>query len=160
MGRKIIFESGSTRESAEIDSTGVRHARIRIGDILFDCELVHRTADEVVMRVGRRTIRVHQVQKGQYVVGGRTIKVTDRRQNGEHRTDTQMAGELRAVMPGMVVKVMVREGQEVEAGTPVLVLEAMKMENEVKSPGSGKVKRVHVKAGDTVETDALLVEFE
>lgn len=68
--------------------------------------------------------------------------------------------EVHAPMPGLVLKVLVEEGQEVEAGTGLLVLEAMKMENELKAPAAGVVKAVHAQAGEPVDKDALLVELE
>lgn len=60
-------------------------------------------------------------------------------------------------MPGRVLKVLVKEGDEVEAGAPLVVVEAMKMENEFKAPFDGVVESVHVQAGQTVESGAKLV---
>jgi biotin carboxyl carrier protein len=66
--------------------------------------------------------------------------------------------ELRALMPGKVVKLLVREGDEVSAGTGVIVVEAMKMQNEMKSPKDGRVGRIHVGEGSAVGAgEALLV---
>jgi pyruvate carboxylase subunit B len=62
-------------------------------------------------------------------------------------------------MPGLVVKVEVTVGQEVAAGTGVVVVEAMKMENELRAPGRGVVEQIHVKAGDRVEKGAPLVSL-
>jgi len=69
------------------------------------------------------------------------------------------AGTLKAPMPGLVVRVQVAEGEPVEAGKGLVVVEAMKMENELKAAGSGTVKKVHVKAGDRVEKGAPLIEI-
>ena len=66
---------------------------------------------------------------------------------------------LKSPMPGRVVKVMVAPGDEVTAGQPVLVVEAMKMENELKARVAGKVTEVFVKAGEPVEANAKLVAF-
>ncbi|HWC73131.1 MAG TPA: biotin/lipoyl-containing protein [Gemmatimonadales bacterium] len=66
-------------------------------------------------------------------------------------------GVVRAPMPGLVVRVEVSEGQVVEAGEGVVVVEAMKMENELRATTRGVVARVHVKPGDRVEKGALLV---
>jgi biotin carboxyl carrier protein len=67
--------------------------------------------------------------------------------------------EVKAPMPGMVLRVEVVPGQEVQEGDPLLVLEAMKMENNLKSPASGTIKSVHVEAGKAVEKGAVLVVF-
>jgi methylmalonyl-CoA carboxyltransferase small subunit len=61
---------------------------------------------------------------------------------------------------GLVIKVNVEPGQAVEEGALILVLEAMKMETHVTAPRAGTVKSVHVKPGDPVKVDQLLVEFE
>jgi len=63
-------------------------------------------------------------------------------------------------MPGKVVKLLVTEGQEVEAGQGVIVVEAMKMENELKSALAGKVKEIFVKEGEVVESGAKLLLVE
>jgi biotin carboxyl carrier protein len=68
-------------------------------------------------------------------------------------------GTVRSPMPGRVVRVLVKEGDEVEAGAPVVVVEAMKMENELVSERAGVVKRVAASAGATVEGGAVLVEI-
>ncbi len=66
---------------------------------------------------------------------------------------------LRSGMPGKITKVFVKEGDEVPAGTPLLVMEAMKMENEMKATGDVKITKMHVKPGDSVEAGATLISF-
>ena len=73
---------------------------------------------------------------------------------------SRAAGVLRAPMPGLVVRVQGQTGQAVAAGTGVVVLEAMKMENELRTTAPGVIKAVHAKAGETVEKGQILVEFE
>jgi pyruvate carboxylase subunit B len=63
-------------------------------------------------------------------------------------------------MPGSIVEVKVKAGDKVNAGDPVLVIEAMKMENEIQAPISGVVISVHVKKGDSVAPDETLVEIQ
>ena len=65
-----------------------------------------------------------------------------------------------SVMPGKVVRVLAGEGDEVEPGQGVVVVEAMKMENEIATERGGKVTRVAASAGDAVETGALLMIVE
>lgn len=67
---------------------------------------------------------------------------------------------LKAPMPGLVVKVSVNEGDEVKKGDVLVILESMKMQNELKSPRDGKVTRIQVKAGDSVEQRASMVSVE
>ncbi|ROR32642.1 sodium-extruding oxaloacetate decarboxylase subunit alpha [Inmirania thermothiophila] len=69
-------------------------------------------------------------------------------------------GHVTTSMPATVVEVLVKEGDEVQAGDPVLVTEAMKMETEVQAPVAGRVKAVHVAKGDRVNPDEALIEIE
>ena len=67
---------------------------------------------------------------------------------------------LRAQMPGRIVKLLVRPGESVQAGQGMVVIEAMKMENEIRSPIHGTVTEVAVREGDAVDTDELLIVVE
>lgn len=69
-------------------------------------------------------------------------------------------GAVRAIMPGTIVRVLAEQGETVTAGEVLLVLEAMKMENELHAPVSGVVKGIFVQPGDAVEMNALLAEVE
>jgi biotin carboxyl carrier protein len=68
------------------------------------------------------------------------------------------SGSLTAPMPGRVVKVLVSEGELVALGAPAVIVEAMKMENELHTPAAGVVARLGVREGDTVEAGQLLLE--
>lgn len=72
----------------------------------------------------------------------------------------QKAADLKAPMPGLVIEVRVQVGDTVKKGDPVIVLEAMKMENVLKSPGDGTVKSVEVHKGLSVEKGFVLIRFE
>ena len=74
--------------------------------------------------------------------------------------DAAAGGEVRAPMPGLVLDVLVDKGDEVVAEQGLLVLEAMKMENELKAPSGGIVTAIHATSGDAVEKDALLIAIE
>jgi propionyl-CoA carboxylase alpha chain len=62
-------------------------------------------------------------------------------------------------MPGLVVSIAVREGQEVKAGETVAVVEAMKMENVLRAEIDGTVKKINAKPGDSLAVDAVILEF-
>jgi pyruvate carboxylase subunit B len=62
-------------------------------------------------------------------------------------------------MPGLVVRVNVKPGDQVEAGQPLVVMEAMKMENELRSTSAGIVKTIRIEPGAAVEKGAVLVEL-
>jgi pyruvate carboxylase subunit B len=69
-------------------------------------------------------------------------------------------GAIKAPMPGLVVRILVEPGQAVEAGQGVVVLEAMKMENELKAAAAGVVRAVRAEVGRPVEKGQVLVELE
>ncbi len=79
---------------------------------------------------------------------------------GLHTQAALLVKDIKAPMPGMVLEVNVTAGQEVEKDTPLLILEAMKMENVIKAPGDGVVKKVHIEQGNPVEKNQLLIEME
>jgi pyruvate carboxylase subunit B len=85
---------------------------------------------------------------------------TKRVSKGSKRPKASQEGHVTSSMPGTVVDVMVKVGSTVKAGDAVLVIEAMKMENEVSAPIAGKVKAVNVSKGDSVNPDEALVEIE
>jgi propionyl-CoA carboxylase alpha chain len=91
------------------------------------------------------------------VLDERTRHIRTLAGGGERR---RAAGVLKAPMPGLVVRVQVQPGQRVEAGAPLVVLEAMKMENELKASASATVKDVLVVSGEAVEKGQVLVVFE
>lgn len=69
-------------------------------------------------------------------------------------------GRIKAPIPGQITQVMVMEGDEVTPGRPLLVLEAMKMENEIRAPLAGRVKSVNVTPGQRIGLGDLLIEIE
>jgi pyruvate carboxylase subunit B len=68
-------------------------------------------------------------------------------------------GAVRAPMPGLVLDILVEEGETVEAEQGLLVLEAMKMENELTAPSGGVVETIHVESGASVDKEALLIDI-
>jgi biotin carboxyl carrier protein len=67
--------------------------------------------------------------------------------------------DVKAPMPGLVLKILVEEGATVSKGDNLLVLEAMKMENIIKSPTAGQIKKIFVHQGDKIEKNTVLVQF-
>ncbi len=74
----------------------------------------------------------------------------------ELKTESNHHSEIKSPMPGLILKVKKKSGEKVEAGEPVLILEAMKMENELRSPSGGKIREIFVKEGIAVEKGAVL----
>jgi len=100
-------------------------------------------------------------------VNGNTydIKIEDEydqqvKKMGLFAVTTQKVNSIKAPMPGLIVDVMVKKGQEISEGTPLIVLSAMKMENIILSQGGGVVKAIKVKKDDAVEKGQLIIEME
>lgn len=68
--------------------------------------------------------------------------------------------ELKAGMPGKIIEIFAKEGEVVKANKPLLIMEAMKMENEMRASRDVKIKEIKVKQGDSVESGAVLIKFE
>jgi biotin carboxyl carrier protein len=118
---------------------------VRIGGQVYDLVLDGELPDIEAWSSGRRaTLKVESA---------RMRAAAEVKRPGMADSD----GVLKSPMPGKVVKVLVAEGDTIEAGAPLIVVEAMKMENELVAPNSGTVQKVHVKPGDTVEGGAKLV---
>lgn len=89
------------------------------------------------------------------------LTLEDERERAAHAAEKEAGGglgPLKAIMPGSVVELLVAEGDEVEEGAPLLVLEAMKMQNEIVAPAVGVVEKIIVEAGQAVQAgDVLLI---
>jgi acetyl/propionyl-CoA carboxylase alpha subunit len=141
--------NGSDRR-VEVDGTPVD-----IEVHLVDPDTVEATIDGI-----RRTFRV-AVDPSRVLVdsgmGASTFECIDRFPSP---ADSGPEGGLTAPMPGRVVRILVAAGQSVEAGEPMMVLEAMKMEHTIFSPTAGTVVALHVDEGDQVERSAVLAAVE
>jgi pyruvate carboxylase subunit B len=82
------------------------------------------------------------------------------RQLASHAAPVETRRDLLAPMPGLIVRVEVVEGQEVDAGDGLVVMEAMKMENELRADAPGRVLSIEVGAGQAVERDTVLLKLE
>lgn len=103
---------------------------------------------------------VHLSFRNQYF----NIEVLDERKMRMRRvrSSLDLSGPevIKSSMPGRVVKVLVETGEKVESGTGIIIIEAMKMENEIQCRNRGRIKAVRVKAGQAIESDVILVEIE
>ena len=79
---------------------------------------------------------------------------------GMEVVSTASSGDVIAPMPGKVIDILVNQGESVEEGSPLVILEAMKMENILKAGGVGTVEAVNITVGETVEKGALLISME
>ncbi len=78
---------------------------------------------------------------------------------GIDKASSTKLNDVKAPMPGLILSIEVSEGQEVKKGDPLLILEAMKMENVIKAPGDGTVKSIVASQGDSVEKNQVIIQF-
>jgi acetyl/propionyl-CoA carboxylase alpha subunit len=165
--RYVVSVNGE-RIEVDVAPDGVRvgdeHLQARVDDVEgtpVRLVCVGDTVHRVIVRPG--------AMRGEYTlwIGGHryVVEALDERT----RTIRDMTGmgagpsgpsPLIAPMPGLIVRVSVSPGDEVRAGQGMVVMEAMKMENELRAPADGRVKVVRVAPGQAVEKGALLVELE
>jgi biotin carboxyl carrier protein len=141
-GRLRVMIDGSTQSPIDVTFFGdPPDAAVSIGRQVLE---LSASGNEVVVGGEREPVRVEQREFG--------AKTREAARSGT-------SGTVRAPMPGRVVKVLVAPGDAVIKGTGVVVVEAMKMENELSASVPGVVERVFVAKGDAVERGAPLVEI-
>jgi len=128
--------------------TGRTNYSLIVDNRSFEIEVDH-AEDEYRVLVDGRNYHIHLVDERRMLVGG-----------GQSGVQLQGRQKVSVPMPGKVIAVLVSEGDKVEAGQGLVIVEAMKMENEVHSPIAGEVKEIKVKPGDTVEGGAVLIIVE
>jgi biotin carboxyl carrier protein len=116
-----------------------------------------------LLRLGnrKRELQVSAQERGAYSVTSRGRKIIARVEKGFGRLRSQINPDcsniITAPMPGMVVEILVKEGDAVEVGQSLVVLESMKMQMEMRAPISGRVEKVHVPPKSQVDKSAVLV---
>jgi len=116
---------------------------------------------ELLVRDGNRVERIFVVIAGDVTWvfrNGDVFRLEDT--SAAERRGQHAHGSLSSPMPATVVSVKAAPGDQVSRGQTLIVLEAMKMELPVRAPGDGRVTRIHCKAGDLVQPDVALIDFE
>jgi biotin carboxyl carrier protein len=170
--RTFRVEINGALYNVSVDQMGKDKFRAHVGEMLFEMETTStgvittwlvRRADETVRadtmalpndRVDVWLAGVPFPATVQTVgTGGYSISPEQHRQRS-------IGGQVRALMPGRITSVLVNKDELVKEGTPLLILEAMKMQNEIGSPIAGKVKSISVHEGATVKKDSILITIE
>jgi biotin carboxyl carrier protein len=148
-----------------------RLRRFRVGDQALEAQCEEITPGVYSLLIDGRSYEAY-VSKGPgdapagpfVIVVGRRRYLVDlhdprRRRRTGSSIEAEGPQEIVAPMPGKIVKVLVNEGQEVQRNQGLLVIEAMKMQNELRAPRAGRVERVYMAAGRGVETGARLLRL-
>jgi biotin carboxyl carrier protein len=154
----------------EIEVEVLRHGhtyRVRIGERWMEADFVSAGPFVRSLRLddGTQLSLTHHSDGNTHEIsfGGATVmvEITDPLAAKRRRREDEIgsSGVVKALMPGRVVRVLVAKGEAVRKGAGLLILEAMKMENEIAAPADGTVDELFVEAGQTVEAGAELLHI-
>lgn len=140
-------------QPVHVDAARVGHAwSLILGQRSYEVAVVEHSAGDLMVHVNGRPIAVRSAQFGH---GGRRTRPGTRTEAATHGPQRVVAP-----MPGRIAKVLVKAGDVVTARQGLVVVEAMKMENELRSPRAGTVTEVRAVEGALVEANAVLIVVE
>lgn len=165
---RYVATLDSTEHELEVEELAANSYRIKLGELEFEADLRQVGEASFSIMVGTRCFDFEVSRDGEELLvasrhGANRVTLIDKARRVTRvgpRAAASGRAEIKAMMPGRVVNVLVAAGDEVAAGQGVLIIEAMKMENELKSPKAGRVLEVRVAAGQTVEKGELLFVVE
>lgn len=155
------YRDGSRSRSVEVTPEGANVYKVVVDDGTLT--LTAEPLDDGRMRItgpsGVTVVEVTAVGSQRFVRLGAMDFVLEREAGGRKR-DGGGTGGLEAPMPGVVTRVMVKAGDSVEKGQPLLAIEAMKMEHVIRAPRAGRIARVAAAQGEMVKGGVALVEMD
>jgi acetyl/propionyl-CoA carboxylase alpha subunit len=125
------------------------HLLLNQGSYTIDVLKLNREEKSLLLRINSKRVQVKLKDKFDELLHNL----------GLDEINQKKVNDIKAPMPGMVLSVLVKDGDAVKKGDAILVLEAMKMENILKSPSDGTIKKIAVSKGTAVEKNQLLVQF-
>lgn len=138
--------------SANVQDMGDGRQHWIANDASYNVEVIHADTEQKLLTIAVNGVRYEVQVKDRYDDLLSSLGMED--------TSKNKVKSVKAPMSGLVLQVSVAEGDSVEKDSPLLILEAMKMENVIKSPGEGKIKRIAAVQGQPVEKGVLMIEFE
>lgn len=158
-----LTRPGAAREfEVELTSGDSAGLRARIDGREIEARAEPLADGTTILTIDGRRIRVIASRRRDMIVvaaGPASFEFLQVAERGAGAAHGLVTPEVRAPLPGKVLKVLVREGQSVEPGQPLLIMEAMKMETTLYAEGAARVKRIAAGPGDAVEHGALLIEL-
>jgi glutaconyl-CoA decarboxylase len=147
-----VMKIGGKEYRSEVKELSSGKARVVVNSVEYDIDLVS---------IGRREITLHDYAAPKPVPPPPPPSAAAPQAAPRRPTLAPMVagqGAIQAPMPGAIFQIRVKEGDKIQAGQVLLVMEAMKMENPVTAPFNGTVSKIHVREGDNVGEGDLLVE--
>jgi len=157
---KFSFDVGSDKDVRIINNMEIQADMVRISDRTF--HVIHKGKSYNAELTGiNRDEKSCSVKVGSNIY---SMQMTDQfdellHQLGMDNLKATKVSEIKAPMPGLVIRILAAEGDEVEKGGNLFVLEAMKMENIIKAPADVKIKTIKVKSGEKVEKNQVVMVF-
>lgn len=164
------FEATTEDKTTELD-LNPEQQQVTVNGQARSYSFVRQQNGRRLLRIGTKLYKIDNVSYDKHTVeftlNGRWCRTEVRNEQDllldklGFKTATDLGeGQLNAPMPGKILEIMVGEGDEVALGQPVAILEAMKMENELKAPVDGVITTIAVREDDSVEKNALILEIE
>jgi biotin carboxyl carrier protein len=132
---------------------------VRVADKSYEVEIEDIYARPVIARVDGQVFEVNPEHGAKPTLQKETKEVKPVEFSRQLSTSTLTTNELTAPLPGTVVEIFVKAGEQIESGQVILVIEAMKMKNSIRATRAGKISEVLVSAGETVAHKQALVKF-
>ncbi len=139
----ILFEG----KILKIDNSSFK---VYKSDKIFKVEIIEHSGKDIKMKINGQLLEVK--------VSDHIDKIL--KKLGMNMNASNQVKEVKAPMPGSILSVVAKEGDSVVKGDQLLILEAMKMENVIKSPGDGVIGKIHIQEKENVEKNQVLVSFE
>ncbi|MGD9347614.1 MAG: acetyl-CoA carboxylase biotin carboxyl carrier protein subunit [Candidatus Aminicenantes bacterium] len=141
---------------------------VKEGESAYEADIQHISPGIISILTGQKSFRVYMIKRNdkRYVnIHGHNLMVQE---PASESADSHMGLEgssqdkllVKAPMPGKVIKINVKEKEKVRKNQTLAIVEAMKMENEIKSSIDGFIKKIHVSPGDLVDSEKPLIELE
>lgn len=151
----------------------LKKGQVLLNGQLTEADIVRLEPNKFHMILNRQSLNIELLEKDEsgknmtILVNGnkQTVQIRDEydallSQLGLDKLMTHKANNVKAPMPGLVLRIMANVGDSIKKGDALLVLEAMKMENVIKADGEGVIKRIAVEPRQAVEKNAVLIELE
>lgn len=161
---KLQAAIGKEKYEVEIKRDGEK-VSARVDDREYDLEASEVEPNVFLLKHDNQIYQIYVAPNGFVNVGNHQLEITltdPKRLRGASAAGASADGasEIKTAMPGKLVRVLVEAGAEIKQGEPVLVVEAMKMQNEMKSPKDGIVKEIRFAEGATVNAGDVLAVIE
>ncbi len=164
---EMIVTINNRKHSVKINNS----TEVEINNRKVPAEISQINNNAYLLRLGNKVFEItaQKLEKEKYgiLIDGCYFDVLVRTQLQENANDLQKSKNIsakklniKAPMPGLLLKLKKNLGDSVKVGEPLLILEAMKMENEIRSPVNGTVKEIHFQEGQSVEKNSIILTFE